>query len=151
MRSLCLAWELVFPLARVMRVPMERMCHRAIAILLLGGYSLAVTVGGAFHTHLGGDCCTEESKPADACHSHVCHAGNAHATPAKSPALETVAIPCDSHCPICSFLSQKPIPVAVQGREDSTELGQPLIRVRSIPPSDDIPSTVFGRGPPTIA
>ena len=133
------------------------MCHKAIAILLLGGYSLAVTVGGAFHTHLGGDCCSEESKSADHCHTHVCHAGHEYSTPTKSPesddslALEAVAIPFDSHCPICSFLSQKPIPVAVYGHEDSAELRQPLVRVRSVPASDDIPSTVFGRGPPTNA
>ena len=65
--------------------------------------------------------------------------------------LEAFAVPVDSHCPICSFLSQKPITVAVHASEDSAELEQPLVRVKSIPPSDDIPSTIFSRGPPLFA
>lgn len=132
---------------------MKRVSHKAIVILLLGGYSLAVTVGGAFHTHRGSDCCTEENGRADACHTHVCHGGDSHTAPVEvpvSPAVEAVTVPLDGHCPICSFLSQKPIPVTAQACEDSADLEQPLVRVRAIPPSDDIPSTVFGRGPPSL-
>jgi hypothetical protein len=132
------------------------MCRKIITLLLLGGYSLAVTVGGAFHTHIGSDCGTTENKSSGHCHSHACHAGHTHTTPSnsreqsESPTLERRALPFDSHCPICSFLAQKPIPVVTKACEHSVELRQPLVRVRAIPPSDDIPSTVFGRGPPSL-
>lgn len=133
------------------------MSRKAIVLLLLGEYSLAVTVGGAFHTHLGGDCCSEKSGAAEGCHTHVCGADHTHAPPAERtgashfPALETFDVPLDAHCPICSFLAQKPITVVSQTVVNSTDLEQPLVRVRAIPPSDDIPSTVFSRGPPSIA
>ncbi len=142
---------------------MRRLCHKLTTSLLLGGYLLAVTVGGAFHTHMGNSGCTGQDDSAAPCDGPVCHAGHAHETghthgirassskTPESPALEAVVVLYDPHCPICTFLSQKPIPVAIYASEDSTELNQPLVRVRAIPPSDDIPTTVFGRGPPSIA
>lgn len=136
---------------------MRAVSRKAIVLLLLGGYSVAVTVGGAFHTHLGGGCCSEESGAAQSCHAHVCDAEHTHGTPndrmgaSHFPTLERFAVPLDAHCPICSFLAQKPIPVVSQAVEDSTDLEQSLARVKAIPPSDDIPSTVFSRGPPSIA
>ncbi len=140
--------------SKVTRVRMRRSQRKAISTLLMGGYFLAVTAGGAFHTHMGRDCCTEQTESANECHQHVCHAGHVHQRPADpsepsdSPAFVAVAVPFDAHCPICSFLSQKPIPVATYANETSAELEQPLVRVRAIPPSDDIPTTVFSRGPP---
>jgi hypothetical protein len=138
----------------VTRVRMKRSHRKAITALLMGGYFLAVTVGGAFHTHLGRDCCTERGEPADACHEHVCHAEYLQHRSAccseqsDSPVVLAVAAPFDTHCAICSFLSQKPIPVAAYANEASAELEQRLVRVWAIPPSDDIPTTVFSRGPP---
>ncbi len=135
---------------------MRRLCRKATIALLLGGYFLAVTVGGAFHTHLGQDYCTAHRDTADDYHGHACQAGHTHQLPVgaaeipDSPALEAVVL-FDPHCLICSFLSQKPIPIDTDASEASAELEQPLVLVRAIPPSDDIPSTVFGRGPPSIA
>ena len=138
---------------------MRRVFRQATILLLLGGYSLTVTVGGAFHTHLGVGCCGEhDGGQAEHCHGHLCDVVHAHATPADhgdcdSDALvvEAVGVPFDEHCPICSFLSQKPISTSVQECEASADLWQPLVRVKAISRSDDIPTTVFSRGPPSIA
>ncbi len=136
---------------------MRRLCRKLTIVLLLGGYVLAVTVGGAFHTHLGQDCCIRQDETVVNCHAHACQTGHIHQLPVSasetpdSPALEAVVVLVDPHCLICSFLSQKPIPIDTDASEASAQLEQPLVRVRAIPPSDDIPSTVFGRGPPSIA
>ena len=136
---------------------MKLLCRKLTIALLLGGYFLAVTAGGAFHTHLRHDCAAEASESSDTCPGSACCEGRSHQVPSRfvetseSPALQVEGVPFDPYCPICSFLSQKPVPVAVYSIEDSAELGQPLVRVRAIAPSDDIPTTVFGRGPPPIA
>ncbi len=148
---------MIFYFWGVTRVRMRRLCRKVAIALLLGGYLLAVTVGGAFHTHSGQDYCTAHSDTADDCHGHACRAGHTHPLPVSaseipdSPALEAVVVPFDPHCLICSFLSQKPIPIDTDVSESSAELEQPLVRVRAVPPQDDIPSTVFGRGPPSVA
>ena len=138
-------------------VQMRHRCHKAIVLFLLGGYSLAVTVSGAFHTHSSDDCCATKPKPADTCHSHACDHGHSHATYAHgaeesdSSTPDALAISPAYDCAVCSFLAQKPIPATAQASECSTELEQPLVRVRAVPPSDDAPATIFGRGPPSIA
>ncbi|NLS91173.1 MAG: hypothetical protein GXX96_03195 [Planctomycetaceae bacterium] len=133
---------------------MSQFRNKAIVTLLTGGYLLAVTVSGAFHTHSGPGCCSEPSGVAIDCRGHVCHVGHAHqvrtGSPQASDALGVSAVVAyfDSHCPICSFMSQKPIPASMLVHQVSAELRQPLVHVRAVPPSDDVPSTVFGRGPP---
>ncbi len=134
---------------------MSQLRNKTIATLLTGGYLLAVTVSGAFHTHSGPNSCSEPTGEAIDCRGHVCHVGHSHQVRTGSPqpsdasGVSAIHASFDSHCPICSFLSQKPIPVPTLVYQASADLKQPLVRVRAIPPSDDIPSTVFGRGPPS--
>ncbi len=142
---------------RGMYACMKRLHSKPTIALLLGGYFLTVTVGGAFHTHVRHDCGQQPSAPADVHAPVACCEGNSYRpsncllTQSKLPAFDTAGRAADTHCPICSFLSQKPVPAAIFSVERSAELGQPLVRVRAIAPLDDIPTTVFGRGPPRIA
>ncbi len=134
---------------------MNRLFHKTSIALLLGGYAFVTLFGGAFHTHRGHDSCLAE---ADAgCGNSACHFDHAHPVRAipsqgpKGPVVQADLFSLPSHCPICSFLLQKPAPPDVYSIEHSEQLRQPLVRIRAIPPSDDIPTTVFGRGPPAVA
>mgnify|MGYP001028442799 CR=1 FL=1 len=56
-----------------------------------------------------------------------------------------------SHCPICDFLAQTPIPaapVAGPALAGAVCLAVPIHRVA---PVDEIPATLWGRGPPSLA
>lgn len=136
---------------------MNCLCRKPLIALLLGGYILTVTVSGAFHTRLMHNCCTAPESASQSCSESTCCEGHDHQVlgrllpTSKSPAFDAGIVASDLHCPVCSFLSQKPVPVEVYSIEQSAELGQSLVRVRAIPPSDDIPTTVYGRGPPRIA
>lgn len=134
---------------------MNRHCHKISTALLLGGYAFTTLFGGAFHTHRGLASCLAEAN--GDCGNSACHLNHVHSTPGnpsqglKGPVLQADLVSSPSHCLICSFLSQKPAPPEVYSIEHSEQLRQPLVRLRAIPPSDDIPTTVFGRGPPAIA
>ncbi len=139
------------------RVEMIFRYRKAISLLLLGGYSLVVSVSGAFHTHSASGGSVTKHDSAAPCCSHACHGNSDHVPHLPASAESDSSAPhglitsAEPHCPICSFLAQKLIPPAFETHEDSRELEQPLVRVRALPPLDDTPSTVFGRAPPSTA
>jgi len=147
---------------------MSSLLRKATAFLLLGGYLLSVTVGGAFHTHGPQEACCSGDDPAPVthhhgAHDHPCHAahdhtGHVHCAPRETddnrshePSVGGVIVAVDGTCAICSFLAQKPIPNQIVSRAAAAQLPQSLERVRAIARIEEPLSSISNRGPPTIA
>jgi len=139
-----------------LRTLMKILLHKTSVLVLLSGYLLAVTVGGAFHTHRGSACSatTGEANPVGR-HALVgCHAcGVAASHRAGSPAEMVRSGRTVDHadCPICDFLAQTPIGAVAGVRPASAGAIEPVVLLPGTVWIAQIPVTVWSRGPPPLA
>lgn len=119
---------------------MRRTFHRIFAALLVGCYVLSVTVASLFHTH-GGHVPTGE----------LCGVGGGTLADAASGQLAASGWRAPGECPVCKFLSQKPLfPTSVQ-EVTSTSLFDRVLSARAIARIEQPLSRIGIRGPPPAA
>ena len=92
-------------------VRMKCLYSKPTIALLLGGYFLAVTAGGAFHTHMRHDCGARSrvNRPklmpgTGLLRGSQSSGSRPSANVENSGVLMPKPIPSDPHCPVCSFL-----------------------------------------------
>ncbi len=135
---------------------MKTLLHKTSVLLFLGGYFLAVTVGGAFHTHRGSACSTTAGEANSACPPTVLvcqECGGAPPDRTGQP-RETVAsgrVVDHSHCPICDFLAQTPICTVPLVCLASAGVAEPVVLFPVVAWVAQIRATFWSRGPPPVA
>jgi hypothetical protein len=131
---------------------MSHFCRQLAVWLWLGVYLLAVTVGGAFHTHTADSCCAPVEHETDCCHDLACHTGHSHDAAPDHEHHKTAdgsqVAASDADCAVCSFLAQKPVPTAPVECVESTDLEQPVTKLHALAAIDHAATTIFIRGPP---
>ncbi len=136
--------------------------QRITAALLLGSYTLAVTVSGVFHTHRAPvwDSCApdrSEHQHESPCHTHAHHAPSDHHVHngpfvpevAESDPSRTVAQ--GNVCAVCSFLAQKLMPVAAPDEVTCTYMARAMICPKAVARIEEPLSHIWSRGPPSLA
>ncbi|MGI6414625.1 MAG: hypothetical protein ACOX1P_03070 [Thermoguttaceae bacterium] len=135
---------------------MKTLLHKTSVLLLLGGYFLAVTVGGAFHTHRGSasSATTGEANSAGPHAVLVCHGCGGAPSDRTGQPRETVAcgrVVDHSHCPICDFLAQTPICTVPVVCLASAGVAEPVVLLPVVAWVAQIRATFWSRGPPPVA
>ena len=132
---------------------------RITAFLVLANYLLALTVGGSFHVHGDHQRARDSGHSASVC-SHdaaglpggdsVSHAGYCAAAHTATEGARLVSSRSEK-CPVCQFLTQKPVPGRVVQTVAFTELVDGWVPVHPVPLVDHVPSAHPIRGPPAVA
>jgi hypothetical protein len=123
----------------------EPMSRRAPAILILAQYLLATVAGGLFHDHGA----ARGGLPPCGCNGHDRGAEPQPAAPAFGS--DSLAADCHGPCPVCQFLSKKPIPAAQVAEPAVARLTERSVPMRPVLRPQPLLRTHLSRAPPAVA
>jgi hypothetical protein len=130
------------------------MSRRVPAILILAQYLLATVAGGLFHDHGAAPaaCAPREShsRCEPASRPHCCD-GHDRELATRAGNAASLAADCHGPCPVCQFLSKKPIPAAQEAEPSVARLIDRSAPVRPILRPQPLLRTDLTRAPPAFA